>query len=56
MTTEAIRLERGVDASSPNIKVEIYDQAYTIRSDGDPGPGANADKGRPPMCDAEVPG
>ena len=36
MTTEAIGLERGVDASSPNIKVEIYDQAYTIRSDGDP--------------------
>ncbi len=36
MTTEAIGLERGVDPSSPNIKVEIYDQAYTIRSDGDP--------------------
>src|SRR5438445_12793411 len=36
MTTEAVRLERGVDPWSPNIKVEIYDQAYTIRSDGDP--------------------
>src|SRR5438552_16900946 len=23
-------------ASSPTIKVEIYDQAYTVRSDGDP--------------------
>lgn len=36
MTTEAIQLERGIEAGSPNIKVEIYDQAYTIRSDGDP--------------------
>lgn len=36
MTAEAIGLDRGIDPSSPNIKVEIYDQAYTIRSDGDP--------------------
>src|SRR5213593_3936757 len=35
MTTEAIGLERGVDTLAPNIKVEIYDQSYTIRSDGD---------------------
>ncbi|PYS86554.1 MAG: cell division protein ZapA [Acidobacteria bacterium] len=27
--------DRNVDAS-PTIKVEIYDQAYTVRSDGDP--------------------
>jgi len=37
MSTEAIGLDKGVDAaSSPTIKVEIYDQAYTVRSDGDP--------------------
>src|SRR6267143_827209 len=29
--------DRNTDvASSPTIKVEIYDQAYTVRSDGDP--------------------
>ena len=34
---EAIELDRNNDAaSSPTIKVEIYDQAYTVRSDGDP--------------------
>ena len=37
MSADAIGLERSNDvASSPTIKVEIYDQAYTIRSDGDP--------------------
>jgi cell division protein ZapA len=36
MTTDTIDLKRGADTASPNIKVEIYDQAYTIRSDGDP--------------------
>ena len=30
-------LDRNSDAAaSPTIKVEIYDQAYTVRSDGDP--------------------
>ncbi|HEY5838694.1 MAG TPA: cell division protein ZapA [Pyrinomonadaceae bacterium] len=37
MSPEAIGLDRNTDAaSSPTIKVEIYDQAYTVRSDGDP--------------------
>lgn len=37
MSTEAIGFDRNNDtASSPTIKVEIYDQAYTVRSDGDP--------------------
>jgi len=37
MSADAIGFERSNDvASSPTIKVEIYDQAYTIRSDGDP--------------------
>lgn len=37
MSPEAIGLSRNNDASSsPTIKVDIYDQAYTVRSDGDP--------------------
>lgn len=37
MSPEAIGFNRDNDAaSSPTIKVEIYDQAYTVRSDGDP--------------------
>ena len=37
MSPEAMGLDRSNDAaSSPTIKVEIYDQAYTVRSDGDP--------------------
>ena len=37
MSPEALGLDRNNDAaSSPTIKVEIYDQAYTVRSDGDP--------------------
>src|SRR5437867_11312685 len=37
MSADAIGFERSNDAaSSPTIKVEIYDQAYTVRSDGDP--------------------
>ena len=36
MSPEAIELDRNDAASSPTIKVEIYDQAYTVRSDGDP--------------------
>jgi len=37
MSPEAIGLDRNNEAaSSPTIKVEIYDQAYTVRSDGDP--------------------
>ena len=37
MSSEAIGFNRETDAaSSPTIKVEIYDQAYTVRSDGDP--------------------
>src|SRR6266542_4053588 len=35
MSTEAIGVEKGAEAVAPNIKVEIYDQSYTIRSDGD---------------------
>ena len=37
MSPEALGLDRNNDAAaSPTIKVEIYDQAYTVRSDGDP--------------------
>src|SRR3989442_14416334 len=37
MNTNTLDLERNFDANaSPTIKVEIYDQAYTVRSDGDP--------------------
>ena len=37
MNTNTIDIDRSSDASaSPTIKVEIYDQAYTVRSDGDP--------------------
>jgi cell division protein ZapA len=37
MSADAFDLDRNADpASSPTIKVEIYDQAYTVRSDGDP--------------------
>ena len=36
MNSDGIGLGKSVDAAaSPTIKVEIYDQAYTIRSDGD---------------------
>jgi len=36
MSSEGIGLDKSNDAAaSPTIKVEIYDQAYTIRSDGD---------------------
>ena len=35
MSTNAFDMDRNADAS-PTIKVEIYDQAYTVRSDGDP--------------------
>ena len=35
MSTDTIGFDRNADAS-PTIKVEIYDQAYTVRSDGDP--------------------
>src|SRR5438477_11200404 len=37
MNTNTIDFDRNFDANaSPTIKVEIYDQAYTVRSDGDP--------------------
>ena len=37
MSTNTNGFDRNTDASdSPTIKVEIYDQAYTVRSDGDP--------------------
>lgn len=37
MSTDGIGFDRSVNAAdSPTIKVEIYDQAYTVRSDGDP--------------------
>ena len=37
MSTDSMDLDRNADVSaSPTIKVEIYDQAYTVRSDGDP--------------------
>ena len=35
MNGNGIGLDRDLEAS-PTIKVEIYDQAYTVRSDGDP--------------------
>jgi cell division protein ZapA len=35
MNGDAIGFDRDWEAS-PTIKVEIYDQAYTVRSDGDP--------------------
>jgi cell division protein ZapA len=36
MNQEAIGLSKNAEsAGSPTIKVEIYDQSYTIRSDGD---------------------
>src|SRR5437588_10386558 len=35
MNGDAVGFERDLEAS-PTIKVEIYDQAYTVRSDGDP--------------------
>src|SRR5260370_2800909 len=36
MNDEAIRLNKNAECGgSPTIKVEIYDQPYTIRSDGD---------------------
>ena len=37
MSGDQSDLDRNTDgAASPTIKVEIYDQAYTVRSDGDP--------------------
>ena len=37
MSTNTSGFGRNADGSeSPTIKVEIYDQAYTVRSDGDP--------------------
>src|SRR5262245_42676449 len=37
MSADSFGFDRNHDAaSSPTIKVEIYDQAYTVRSDGDP--------------------
>ena len=36
MSTDTIGFDRTDVAGSPTIKVEIYDQAYTVRSDGDP--------------------
>jgi cell division protein ZapA len=36
MSTDTIEVDRTDIAGSPTIKVEIYDQAYTVRSDGDP--------------------
>ena len=37
MSRDNFDLDRNIDvAASPTIKVEIYDQAYTVRSDGDP--------------------
>src|SRR5262245_46585887 len=38
MSVEGIGFDRNAYAAadSPTIKVEIYDQAYTVRSDGDP--------------------
>src|SRR6267378_5633771 len=36
MSADNFDLDRNVDAAaSPTIKVEIYDQAYTVRSDGE---------------------
>ena len=37
MSTDSFDRDRNTDGlASPTIKVEIYDQAYTVRSDGDP--------------------
>src|SRR6185436_3180633 len=37
MSADSFGFDRNNDATaSPTIKVEIYDQAYTVRSDGDP--------------------
>ena len=36
MSSDTIDFDRADVAGSPTIKVEIYDQAYTVRSDGDP--------------------
>lgn len=37
MSGDTLDPDRSADvAASPTIKVEIYDQAYTVRSDGDP--------------------
>lgn len=37
MSQDTLDPNRNADAAaSPTIKVEIYDQAYTVRSDGDP--------------------
>jgi cell division protein ZapA len=37
MSAERIEFNGNADpASSPTIRVEIYDQSYTVRSDGDP--------------------
>jgi cell division protein ZapA len=35
MNSDGFALSKELEAS-PTIKVEIYDQAYTVRSDGDP--------------------
>ena len=35
MNRDGLGLDKDLEAS-PTIKVEIYDQAYTVRSDGDP--------------------
>jgi len=37
MSADGLGFDRNANvAESPTIKVEIYDQAYTVRSDGDP--------------------
>ena len=37
MSADTFEADRNAEvATSPTIKVEIYDQAYTVRSDGDP--------------------
>src|SRR5256714_6317307 len=37
MNTNTIDFDRNFDANaSPTIRVDIYDQSYTVRSDGDP--------------------
>ena len=36
MSANSFGFDRNDVAASPTIKVEIYDQAYTVRSDGDP--------------------
>src|SRR6185503_3914482 len=36
MSADTIGFDRTDIAGSPTIKLEIYDQAYTVRSDGDP--------------------